>query len=105
MITAFVVQTSQSLQSDNGQITASLLFETNQLLRAAGNQTAIRAVPTSSLVPGSQTHTSIDNWINGLFLISLVLSVLPAIVAVSTKLWIQVCELISASCSQIDGNL
>ncbi|KAG6809212.1 hypothetical protein H0H93_016013 [Arthromyces matolae] len=37
VVTTFVAQTSQVLQPDNAQITVSLLVETNQLLRAAGD--------------------------------------------------------------------
>ncbi|KAG6863776.1 hypothetical protein C0993_010388, partial [Termitomyces sp. T159_Od127] len=62
VVTTFVAQTSQSLQPDNGQIIASILYENNQLLRAAGNKTSIDAVPKTALVPGSQTYSSTDLW-------------------------------------------
>ncbi|KAG6907630.1 hypothetical protein DXG01_008166 [Tephrocybe rancida] len=45
IVTTFVAQTSQALQPDNAQIMASLLVETNLLLRAAGNVTTLNAVP------------------------------------------------------------
>ncbi|KNZ81340.1 Ankyrin repeat and sterile alpha motif domain-containing protein 1B [Termitomyces sp. J132] len=75
--------------SDDGQIIASLLSETNQLLRATGNQTGIRAVPVAPLGPGSVTYTSTDLWVNGLFFTSLALSLSTALLTVLAKQWIQ----------------
>ncbi|KAG6895462.1 hypothetical protein C0992_001124 [Termitomyces sp. T32_za158] len=93
VVTTFVAQTSQALQPDNSQIMVSLLTETNQLLRAAGNRTSINAVPTSSLGSQSSTHTSTDVWVNGLFFTSLALSLSTALLSVLAKQWIQVCLL------------
>ncbi|KAG6874097.1 hypothetical protein C0992_008135 [Termitomyces sp. T32_za158] len=92
VVTTFVAQTSQALQPDNSQIMVSLLIETNQLLRAAGNQTSINAVHPASLGPESRTYTSIDVWVNGLFFISLALSLSTALLSVLAKQWIQVCS-------------
>ncbi|KAG6895407.1 hypothetical protein C0992_001416 [Termitomyces sp. T32_za158] len=89
VVTTFVAQTSQALQPDNMQIMVSQLIETNQLLRAAGNKTSINTVPTASLGPESQTHTSIDVWVNGLFFTSLALSLSTALLSVLAKQWIQ----------------
>ncbi|KAG6887542.1 hypothetical protein C0992_011862 [Termitomyces sp. T32_za158] len=88
VVTTFVAQTSQALQPDNSQITVSLLIETNALLRAAGNKTSLNAVPTASLGPESQTRTSIDVWVNGLFFTSLSLSLSTALLSVLAKQWI-----------------
>ncbi|KAG6867387.1 hypothetical protein C0993_003443 [Termitomyces sp. T159_Od127] len=93
VVTTFVAQTSQSLQPDNAQITASLLYENNQILRAAGNKTTIDAVPRTALVPGSRTYSSTDLWVNGLFFTSLALSLSTALLTVLAKQWIQVCML------------
>ncbi|KAG6861142.1 hypothetical protein C0995_003410 [Termitomyces sp. Mi166 len=90
IVTTFVAQTSQALQPDDGQIAISLLFEINQLLRAAGNLTSIRAVPVAALGPGSVTYTSTDVWVNGLFFTSLALSLSTALLTVLAKQWIQV---------------
>ncbi|KAG6863366.1 hypothetical protein C0993_011816 [Termitomyces sp. T159_Od127] len=92
VVTTFVAQTSQALQPDNLQIMVSLLVENNQLLRAAGNKTSINTVPAASLGPESQTHTSIDVWVNGLFFTSLALALLTAFLSVLAKQWIQVCQ-------------
>ncbi|KAG6877553.1 hypothetical protein C0992_009705 [Termitomyces sp. T32_za158] len=89
VVTTFVAQTSQVLQPDNSQIMLSLLIETNQLLRAAGNQTSINAVPAASLNPESRTYNSIDVWVNGLFFTSLALSLSTALLSVLAKQWIQ----------------
>ena len=48
-MTAFVITTIEYLQPDYSQIAATLLFEQVQLLRAAGNVTAINAVPLSQV--------------------------------------------------------
>ncbi|KAG6868164.1 hypothetical protein C0993_006880 [Termitomyces sp. T159_Od127] len=89
VVTTFVAQTSQSLQPDNAQITASLLHETNQILRAAGNRTSINAIPTATLAPGSRTYSLTDLWVNGLFFTSLALSLSTALLTVLAKQWIQ----------------
>ncbi|KAG6872559.1 hypothetical protein C0995_008832, partial [Termitomyces sp. Mi166 len=89
VVTTFVAQTYQALQPDNAQITAALLFETNQLLRAAGNSTTLNAIPAASLHPGSHTYSSIDVWVNGLFFASLALSLSTALLSVPAKQWIQ----------------
>ncbi|KAG6849232.1 hypothetical protein H0H93_010300 [Arthromyces matolae] len=98
VVTTFVSQTSQVLQPDNAQITVSLLMETNQLLRAAGNSTKIDSVAPSSLGPDSTMYTSTDLWVNGLFFTSLTLSVTTALLTVLAKQWIQAyIEVVSGS--------
>ncbi|KAG6834658.1 hypothetical protein H0H93_008236 [Arthromyces matolae] len=67
---------------------ASILFENNQLLRAAGNVTSINAVPKSTLSPGDVIHTSLDVWVNGLFFASLGLSLSTALLTVLVKQWL-----------------
>ncbi|KAG6834410.1 hypothetical protein H0H93_009795, partial [Arthromyces matolae] len=88
VVTTLVAQTSQVLQPDNTQIMASILFENNQLLRAAGNVTAINTVPKSTLSPGSVVHTTKDVWVNGLFFTSLGLSLTTALLTVLVKQWL-----------------
>lgn len=66
----------------------SLLVETNHLLRAAGNLSSISAVPVATI--NSQTYTTIDVWVNGLFFTSLALSLSTALLTVLAKQWIQV---------------
>ncbi|KAG6885410.1 hypothetical protein C0993_002143 [Termitomyces sp. T159_Od127] len=104
VVTTFVAQTSQSLQPDNGKILVSLFYETNQLLRAAGNRTSVDAVPKAALVPGSRTHSSTDIWVNGLFFTSLTLSLSTALLTVLAKQWIQVCTLFPIIATTLNRN-
>ncbi|KAK7461058.1 hypothetical protein VKT23_008987 [Stygiomarasmius scandens] len=89
VVTTFVIQTSQVLQPDYTQITAHLLLEQIQLLRAAGNVTAINEVPPSSLGLESTSFSTTDLWINGLFFASLSLSLAVALASVLVKQWLQ----------------
>ncbi len=89
MVTTFVAQTSQSLQVDNSAIAASLLFELINVQRAAGNGSSVNDVPRSGLTPFSDFHpTTSDSWVNGLWFVSLSLSLTTALFAVLTKQWI-----------------
>ncbi|KAK0496567.1 hypothetical protein EDD18DRAFT_1462993 [Armillaria luteobubalina] len=89
VVTTFVAQTSQSLQVDNGAITASLLFELINVQRAANNGSLVNDVPRSGLTPFSVFHpTASDSWVNGLWFVSLSLSLSTALFAVLTKQWI-----------------
>ncbi|KAH7874304.1 uncharacterized protein C8R40DRAFT_1070116 [Lentinula edodes] len=71
VITSFIIATITSVQPDYSQIAAILLVEQVQLLRAAGNSTAISAIPKSSVDLGNASVDTHDLWINGLFLASL----------------------------------
>ncbi|SJL16763.1 uncharacterized protein ARMOST_20292 [Armillaria ostoyae] len=89
VVTTFVVQTSQSLQVDYGQVTATLLFELIDVQRAAANGTLVNNVPRSDLTPFSDFHPTIsDSLINGLWFTSLSFSLATALFAVLTKQWI-----------------
>ncbi|KAK0215557.1 hypothetical protein IW262DRAFT_1400904 [Armillaria fumosa] len=89
VVTTFVAQTSQSLQVDNSAVTASLLLELINVQRAAGNGSLVNDVPHSGLTPFSDFHpTASDSWVNGLWFVSLSLSLSTALFAVLTKQWI-----------------
>ncbi len=89
MVTTFVVQTSQSLQADYSQVTATLLFELIDVQRAAANGTLVNNVPRSDLTPFSDFRPTIsDSLINGLWFTSLSFSLATALFAVLTKQWI-----------------
>ncbi len=89
MVTTFVVQTSQSLQVDYGQVTATLLFELIDVQRAAANGSFVNDVPRSDLTPFSNFHpTTSDSLVNGLWFTSLSFSLATALFAVLTKQWI-----------------
>ncbi|PBK69507.1 hypothetical protein ARMSODRAFT_867620, partial [Armillaria solidipes] len=89
VVTTFVVQTSQGLQVDYGQVTATLLFELIDVQRAAANGTLVNNVPRSDLTPFSDFRPTIsDSLINGLWFTSLSFSLATALFAVLTKQWI-----------------
>ncbi|KAK0457161.1 uncharacterized protein EV420DRAFT_542980 [Desarmillaria tabescens] len=89
VVTTFVAQTSQSLQVDYGQVTASLLFELIDVQRATANGSLVSDVPRSSLTPFSEFRpTTSDSLVNGLWFTSLSFSLTTALFAVLTKQWI-----------------
>ncbi|KAH7867709.1 uncharacterized protein C8R40DRAFT_1063986 [Lentinula edodes] len=71
VVTSFIIATIDSLQPDYPAITALLLVEQVQLLRAAGNLTTINAIPKSNVDLQNASPSSRDLWVNGLFLASL----------------------------------
>ncbi len=85
MVTTFVAQTSQSLQVDYGQVTATLLIELIDVQRSAANGSLVNDIPRSDLTFRPSTS---DSWVNGLWFTSLSLSLSTALFAVLTKQWI-----------------
>ncbi|KAK0227003.1 hypothetical protein EDD85DRAFT_923330 [Armillaria nabsnona] len=85
VVTTFVAQTSQSLQVDYGQVTASLLIELINVQRSASNGSLVNDVSRSDLTFRPSTS---DSWVNGLWFTSLSLSLTAALFAVLTKQWI-----------------
>ncbi|KAK0493132.1 hypothetical protein EDD18DRAFT_1289637 [Armillaria luteobubalina] len=89
VVTTFVSQTSQSLQADYAQISASLLFEMVLIQRAITNGSSLDNIPVSSLNPYTKfTPATTDVWVNGLWFTSLSLSRATALVAVLVKQWL-----------------
>ncbi|KAJ3761193.1 hypothetical protein EV360DRAFT_38319 [Lentinula raphanica] len=97
VVTLFLVQTSQNLQINSADVTASLLFELVAVQHAAATASGkiylgpgnVSAIPASTLVPGSKfVPSAVDIWINGLWLISLVLALVIALAAVLVKQWL-----------------
>ncbi|KAF9060626.1 ankyrin repeat-containing domain protein [Rhodocollybia butyracea] len=74
---------------DYSEISAALLMEQVQLLRAAGNTTAIQNIPALSRGTNSTRSTATDIWVNGLFLASLSLSLATALLSVLVQQWLQ----------------
>ncbi|KAL1733782.1 hypothetical protein EV714DRAFT_203591, partial [Schizophyllum commune] len=87
VVTTFVAQSSQALNPDYAQITASLVYELVLMQRAARAGTS--GVPASSLNPASRTSQTTDLWVHGLWLVSLMTALLTALVSVLAKQWIQ----------------
>ncbi|KAL1751544.1 hypothetical protein FB107DRAFT_221788, partial [Schizophyllum commune] len=88
VVTTFVAQSSQALNPDYTQITASLVYELVRMQRAAAVGSN-NPVPMSQLSFGSKTSETNDLWVNGLWLVSLTLSLLTALFSVLAKQWIQ----------------
>ncbi|KAK0196039.1 hypothetical protein F5146DRAFT_315306 [Armillaria mellea] len=89
VVTTFVSQTSQNLQADYAQVSASLLFEMVLIQRAIANGSSLATVPASSLNPyATFTPATTDVWVNGLWFTSLSLSLATALVAVLVKQWL-----------------
>ncbi|KAK0225550.1 hypothetical protein IW262DRAFT_1356615 [Armillaria fumosa] len=86
VVTTFVAQTSQGLQINYDQVTASLLIELINVQRSASNGSLIIDVPHSDLTFCPSVS---DSWVNGLWFTSLSLSLTTALFAVLTKQWIR----------------
>ena len=97
VVTTFVAQSSQALSPDYAQITASLIYELVLMQRAADSGSGEPSkVPMSPLSFNSKTHQPTDIWVNALWLVSLTLSLLTALMAVLAKQWIQVRAFLSS---------
>ncbi|KAK0493151.1 hypothetical protein EDD18DRAFT_431859 [Armillaria luteobubalina] len=89
VVTTFVAQTSQSLQANYAQVSASLLFEMVLIQRAIANGSSVNNVPVSSLNPNTSfIPATTDVWVNGLWFTSLSFSLATALVAVLVKQWL-----------------
>ncbi|TFY50646.1 hypothetical protein EVG20_g11404, partial [Dentipellis fragilis] len=90
VVTTFVVQSSQSLQPDYSQVSAMLLTELVGLQRAAANGISVNTVPVSAQNATSGFHVArSDQWVNGLWFVSLAFSLATALMAVLVKQWLQ----------------
>ncbi|SJL04803.1 uncharacterized protein ARMOST_08174 [Armillaria ostoyae] len=89
VVTTFVVQTSQSLQTDYAAMSASLLYESILIQRAIANGSSVNAIAASPLNPTiAFIPATTDVWVNGLWFTSLFLSLTTALVAVLVKQWL-----------------
>ncbi|KAL1699136.1 hypothetical protein EV121DRAFT_216833, partial [Schizophyllum commune] len=85
VVTTFVVQTSQALQPDYGQITVMLLLELVALQRSNSSD----VVPSSGVGIDSLSYMSGDVWVNALWFTTLALSLATVLVAALVKQWLQ----------------
>ena len=90
VVTTFVVQTSQSLQPDYGEINTALLMELIAVQRASANGRSVDGIPSSSLMADSITASLVDYWGNRFWYLSLALSLFAAFMAVLLRQWLQV---------------
>ncbi|KAL1750881.1 hypothetical protein FB107DRAFT_223084 [Schizophyllum commune] len=84
VVTGFVVQTSQALQSDYGRISAALLMELVALQRAGSPD----GVPSANVNLVSRSASAYDVAINSCFMVSLALSLATTLLAVLVKQWL-----------------
>ncbi|KAL1737762.1 hypothetical protein HDZ31DRAFT_51848, partial [Schizophyllum fasciatum] len=84
VVTTFVVQTSQALQTDYGRIASALLLELVALQRAGSSNN----VPSARVDLEMRSFSSNDVIINALFFASLSLSLSTTLVAVLLKQWL-----------------
>ncbi|KAK0185917.1 hypothetical protein F5146DRAFT_1068496 [Armillaria mellea] len=86
VVTTFVAQTYQNLQADYTAISASLLFELVLVQRAIANGSSVNSIAPSPLNPViAFVPATTDVWVNGLWSVSLFLSLTTALVAVLVK--------------------
>ncbi|KAL1685898.1 hypothetical protein GGG16DRAFT_65361 [Schizophyllum commune] len=88
VVTTFVAQSSQALSPDYAQMTTSLLYELTRLQRAMATGASIEDIPQFQAASTSKTYALTDVWVNGLWLVSLTLSLLTALISVLAKQWI-----------------
>lgn len=89
VVTTFVAQSSQALQPNYAQISASLMTELVFMQRALANGTPLSSIKPSELTFSSETTNAFDRWVNGLWFTSLTLSLIAALIAVLVKEWLQ----------------
>lgn len=87
-MTTFVTQTYQSLQQDPQAISAVLLLELIAVQRALSNGSSVNEIPSSEGLDADFAPASSDIWINGLWFLSLVLSLLIVFLGVLAKQWL-----------------
>ncbi|PBK64578.1 hypothetical protein ARMSODRAFT_892887, partial [Armillaria solidipes] len=89
VVTTFVAQTSQNLQPNYAAMSASLLYESVLVQRAIANGSSVNTIPPSPLNPNiAFVPATTDVWVNGLWFVSLFLSLTTALVAVLVKQWL-----------------
>ncbi|KAI4522682.1 hypothetical protein K525DRAFT_246570 [Schizophyllum commune Loenen D] len=81
VVTTFVVQSSQALQTDYAQISAILLSEMIAIQRAWANGSPVSDVPRSHISLKAVSASKLDYWCNGLWYMSLALSLSVALMA------------------------
>ncbi|KAK0470817.1 hypothetical protein IW261DRAFT_1672270 [Armillaria novae-zelandiae] len=79
----------RAYRQTTAQVSASLLFEMVLIQRAIANGSSLDSIPVSSLNPFTTfTPATTDVWVNGLWFMSLSLSLATALVAVLVKQWL-----------------
>ncbi|KAI5900691.1 uncharacterized protein SCHCODRAFT_02683520 [Schizophyllum commune H4-8] len=90
VVTTFVVQSSQALQTDYAQISVTLLSEMIAIQRAWAEGSPVKDVARSHISLSAVSASKLDYWCNGLWYMSLSLSLSVALMTVLVKQWLQV---------------
>ncbi|KAF9068385.1 hypothetical protein BDP27DRAFT_822769 [Rhodocollybia butyracea] len=90
VVISFVAQTTQNLQLSSSDISAALLVELVAIHRAAAAGVNVTSVPQSMLTPTTKfvPASSLDVWVNVLWVVSLVLALVVALASVLVKQWL-----------------
>lgn len=86
VLATFVAQTSQSLSTNFAAISTSALLEITLLLRAQTNGASLDSVPITSLM---SSPSGLEVWLNGLWVVSLTLSLGAALLTLLLKQWLR----------------
>ncbi|KAF8877008.1 hypothetical protein CPB85DRAFT_1500501, partial [Mucidula mucida] len=95
VVSTFVTQTFQNLEVDPNDVAVSLLYELCDLVRALNNKQSTDTIPRFKGSPASIFHpTRTATWVNGLWFVSLTISLTTALVAVArssgfTNTWLR----------------
>ncbi|KAF8872854.1 hypothetical protein CPB85DRAFT_1190669, partial [Mucidula mucida] len=88
VVSTFMTQTFQNLEVNPNDVAVSLLYELCNLVRALNNKQSADMIPRFKGSPASIFHpTRTATWVNGLWFVSLTISLTTALVAVATKQW------------------
>ncbi|KAK0492164.1 hypothetical protein EDD18DRAFT_1018270, partial [Armillaria luteobubalina] len=90
IVTTFVAQTYQNLQPDYAVMSASLLYESVLVQRAIANGSPVDSIAPSPLNPIiAFVPATTDVWVNGLWFMSLFLSLTTALIAFLVNHWLR----------------
>ncbi|KAK0190199.1 hypothetical protein F5146DRAFT_932314, partial [Armillaria mellea] len=88
IVTAFIIQSSANLQPDYQKLAALLLFNQINIQRVLANGTSLDHITTSGADPTAPFSLKpLDSWINGLWFVSLTLSLTAAFFAIIVDEW------------------
>ncbi|KAJ3913820.1 hypothetical protein F5877DRAFT_15872, partial [Lentinula edodes] len=89
VVSTLLVQATQNLQVNYTQVTTSLVFELVQIQRAVAVGASVTDIPTSLLSPTTKAKPdNLNVWTNGLWGISLSLSLSVTLATVLVKQWL-----------------
>lgn len=88
VVTTLIVQTSQNLQANYSQVSASLLLQLVLIQYSVANGTTPPSLSAASLDPSfTFTPSTVDVWVNSLWFTSFFLNLTTALVGVLVKQW------------------